>query len=411
MNKRILFIVFLLFQYSTFAQLSWIKKQDFPGFGKSGVAAFAINGKGYMGLGIDSLSDGRNEWFEYDAASNTWAQKTSLPDIGRWSCASFVINGKGYVVAGATNSGLLNQTWEYDPILDNWTVKANFPGIVRQDAAGFSISGKGYVGTGYGGGNAQDDFYEFDPLTNIWTARAIFPGGERTGAAGFSIGTNGYIGMGTATNSVVNYNDLYQYNPLTDTWSQRASYPLPAIDAATTYSSSDDAYVICGYFYQYQNIEHNPMNLVHKYNASTDSWSLLGTFPGLPRGYAGGFALTNDIYISCGGNNNYTINTSTQISDLWKLTNGLTLRIGSISTPDIEISPNPAAHTIQFGSEVNGKKLEQALIYDVTGKLIKQISISDNSTRVDVKELRAGIYFVELITADGILLDGSFVKE
>jgi N-acetylneuraminic acid mutarotase len=410
--RQIFFILFFLFlQLTGSSQINWIKQQDFPGLGKSGVSSFAINGKGYMGLGLDSVSSGRTGWYEYNPASNTWTAKASLPGAGRWSCVSFVINGKGYIITGLSNSGNTNQTWEYDPILDTWTAKANFPGSPRQDAAGFSIANKGYVGTGYAGGNTFSDFYEFDPVANSWTMKAPFPGGTRSTATGFTIGAKGYIGMGAGTNSTTNYNDLYAYDPSADTWTQRASYPLPAIDAVTTVSSQTDAFVMCGYYYQYQDIEHNPMNLVYKYNAASDTWRLLGTFPGLPRGYAGGFGLANDIYLACGGNNNYTISTSTQISDLWKLTNGLSLRVGSIVTPEISIAPNPAVSYIRFGAGESNERYTQVRIYDVGGRLIKSLRLINNEQQVDVRELSTGLYFVELINIRDEVMDGSFIKE
>jgi len=407
---KILLIFLFIVSYSK-AQLSWIKQQDFPGLGKSGVVSFAINGKGYMGMGLDSLSTGRNSWFEYNPATNSWTSKASLPAVGRWSCVSFVINGKGYVVTGVSTGGTLNQTWEYDPISDLWTAKSNFPGSPRQDAAGFSVNGKGYVGTGYSGGNTFSDFYEFDPVANVWTSKNDFPGGNRSTASGFSIGSKGYIGMGAGTNSTINYNDLYEYNPLTDNWTQKTSYPLPAIDAATVVTSATDAFIMCGYYYQYQDIEHNPMNLVYKYSASTDAWKLLGTFPGLPRGYAGGFGLSNDIYIACGGNNNYTISTATQISDLWKLSNGLTLRVGSVHLPDIEIVPNPVFDHFKVCIEHTGLSFSNFRIYDITGKRIKEGAITAGSDVVNVADLRAGLYFVELISKNGEVMDASFLKK
>ncbi|HNP99630.1 MAG TPA: hypothetical protein PKK99_11280, partial [Bacteroidia bacterium] len=340
--KKYLLIACLFITHSVHSQLSWIKKADFPGNGKTGVSSFSINNKGYMGLGLDSLSNGSTDWYEYDEISNSWTQMSSLPGIGRWTCTSFVINGKGYIVCGATNFSNVSETWEFDPIANSWIQKSHFPGIERQNAAGFSINGKGYVGTGYNGGVSFDDFYEFDPVLNTWTQKSDFAGSERNTAAGFSVGGFGYIGMGCATNSLPNYNDLYEYDPIANSWTRKADFPLPSLDAPTCCVSNTDAYVLCGYYYQYQDIEHNPMNLVYQYNPQNDNWRLLGTFPGLPRGYAGGFALSNDIYIGGGGNNNFTINTSTQISDFWKLADGLTLRIGSVKNPVLSILPNPA---------------------------------------------------------------------
>ena len=43
-----------------------------------------------------------------------------------------------------------NDFWEYDPATNTWTQKADFGGTARQYATGLSIGSKGYIGTGNG---------------------------------------------------------------------------------------------------------------------------------------------------------------------------------------------------------------------------------------------------------------------
>ncbi len=363
-----------------------------------------------MGLGIDSLSQKTNEWYEFNPASNTWTRKADLPGPGRNGAPSFVINGKGYVVTGQSGSGNLNDIWEYNPVNDLWTQKASFPGSPRQNAVAFSIGAKGYVGTGYHSSAAFQDFYEYDPSTDSWTRKADLPGGPRSTAVGFSAGNKGYIGLGASAQSIINYNDLYEYNPLNDTWTRKSDFPLIAIDASTTISTSSDAYVLCGYYYQYQNIEHNPMNTCFKYSPSSDSWILIGTFPGIPRGYAGGFAISNDIYLGGGGNNSFVISNATLLRDFWKLPNGITMRTASPNFEDIEVYPNPTSDFIRVRGSIKNLSFESYRIFDRSGKLILENTLSKNTNLISVDQIADGMYFIELISDKGEVYDGSFIK-
>ncbi len=411
MKKNILILLLLFTVNFAFAQLSWIRLANYPGHGKPGMASMSLNGKGYMGLGFDTLAHGCNDWYEYNASSNIWTQKASLPSNGRWSTAVFTIGNKGYVCTGAIDGSIIRETWEYDGLTDTWTEKANFPGSVRQDAVGFAINNKGYVGTGYSGGNTYTDFYEYDPVSDSWTNISSFPGPTRSGASAFTIGSKGYVGMGNATNSTSNYQDFYEYNPQNDTWMQKANYPLPYVVASSTYSSSADGYALGGYYYQFTGITHNPLNMFYKYNQGLDEWTLLGTFIGLPRGYAGEFGLNNDIYFGGGGQKNDG-SASSMLSDFWKLSNGLTLRIEDPGTySDFNLIPNPARETISFDNSVAGKKLKTLRIYDVSGKFIIEKVIHEANQRIDVSSFAAGLYFVELVTEKGEVLDSRFIKE
>ena len=73
--------------------------------------------------------------------------------------------------------------------------------------------------------------------------------------------------------------------------------------------------------------------------------------------------------------------------------------IGSIvdnkKTSKLVYYPNPVNDKLYlFNSEINIKKVE---LFDIAGRLIKNISIHANQTSVDVKEIRAGMIFVKVI--------------
>ncbi len=411
MKKSLFTLLMTSVTILSYAQLSWLQLPDVPGPVKRGVSSFSINGKGYMGLGLLSSGAGTSDWFEYDPGLNTWTQKASLPAAGRFGCASFAIGNKGYIVTGSNGTFDLNEVWEYDPALDTWTAKTNYPGGARESATGFSIGNKGYVGTGYTGGNSFTDFYEFDPVANTWTAKTPFIGPARNGACSFCVGSKGYLGLGNNTNSTSNFKDFYLYDPATDSWSQKADFPIPYVVEPCSYSSVSNGYVLCGYYYQSIGITHNPLNMFYKYDPTGDAWTLAGTFPGLPRGYAGGFGISNDIYIGCGGQTNTL---TTLLSDFWKLSNGLTLSVpGETGRNNVDfiMYPDPAHNFIYVSTKLAGQKFEHIRLYDVMGRLISNKSIKDNSEMIDVSSFKPGIYFVELVTNKGEVLDSKFVKE
>lgn len=411
MKKVVTAVTLLFFAASVFAQLEWMQMPDFPGAGMHGVAAFAINNKGYMGMGIDSNRLHHVDWYEYDPVTNLWTRKADFPGTGRSYSVNFVINGKGYVATGEFDSGRLNDLWEYNPATDSWTQKANFPGTGRQGATGFTIGNKGYLGTGFiGNTTVSKDFYEYDPATDTWTAKADFAGTERNGAAGFGANDKGYISCGSGVNASRYFNDTYEYDTTNDSWSRKADFPLPYLSNANTYSTPTAGYVLCGFFYQFTGITYNPMNMFYKYDATVDTWTLEGTFPGLPRGTAGGFALNTDIYIGSGGQANIPAD-GLNCHDFWKLSGGLALSVGpGVDNTGFKLFPNPANNII-FIDATLASKMNALRIYDVRGRLISNRYLKNGLESIDISTLAPGAYLVEGITADGKVINSRFIKD
>ena len=411
MKKQSLTIALVLFITICNAQLTWLKLPDYPGQGRLGVNALSIGNYGYMGMGYDG-SSGRPDWYRYNPSSNSWTQMADLPSTaGLWSSVTFVINNLGYIVTGAKSPGLSNQTYEYDPAGNSWAVRAAFPGIARENAAGFAIGSKGYCGTGYGNNTTLKDFYEYDQPSNTWSIRDSFPGLTRSGACGLSIGTKGYIGMGNNTSSTFNFQDFYEYDPTANSWTQRADFTLPYIVEPCEYSWANAGYILGGFYYQYSGITYNPLNMMYKYDQTTDTWTLLGTFCGLPRGYAGGFAIGNDIYIGGGASRNDG-QAAWMINDFWKLSNGLTLMISDPTTgTDFKFYPNPTHDYLHIDGNMRNYKTDHMRIYDAAGRIIMTVLVKKASDPIDVSSLSKGLYFVELVTIDEKVYDSKFLKE
>ena len=101
-------------------------------------------------------------------AQGTWTQKADYGGTARWAAVSFSIGTKGYILTG--HDGTYKQDfWEWDQATNTWTQKSDFPGPARIQAVGFSIGTKGYIGTGSDDVLRYNDFWEWDQATDAWT--------------------------------------------------------------------------------------------------------------------------------------------------------------------------------------------------------------------------------------------------
>src|SRR5690349_15084767 len=82
---------------------------------------------------------------------NTWTQVANFGGIERSYATGFTINGKAYVGTGLNGFTDIKDFWEYDPATNVWTRKADFAGDARDAASAFSVNGKGYIGMGKSG--------------------------------------------------------------------------------------------------------------------------------------------------------------------------------------------------------------------------------------------------------------------
>jgi hypothetical protein len=227
------------FQKFSLSTEQWSQYAQPSGFSaRSGAVSFVLDGKAYVGTGINNSGE-RYDFWEYSPANGQWRQvaplklRVSASDpveytAGRREAAAFAIGGHGYV--GGGESGVLGLTdfWRFTPPTDDlglgeWTFVGFFPGLARVEAVSFSLNGKGYYGTGYHSQQGSlTDWWEFDPARpEPWRRKATLPGGRRQRAVGFSLAGKGYLGTGYTKiitnngNSTDNrlYRDFWQYTP------------------------------------------------------------------------------------------------------------------------------------------------------------------------------------------------------
>lgn len=135
----------------------WKQLGNFSGLpvtGRADCVGFSIGDKGYLGLGGPQGDLFFPNFWEYDPSTDKWKSiKKFKGELGS-GIVAFSINGKGYIGTGYSpdlrhhSKDVHSDFWEYDPSENKWTKKPDFAGSPREYAAGFAIGNKGYIGTG-----------------------------------------------------------------------------------------------------------------------------------------------------------------------------------------------------------------------------------------------------------------------
>ncbi|MDB5013647.1 MAG: Kelch repeat type 1-containing protein [Daejeonella sp.] len=96
----------------------WKRQADFPGGALTGVIAFSIGNKGYMGGGFGKLDpvtqmrERHYDMWEFDPENNSWKLVQPLPE-GRIAVGDpFIINDKAYITTLFDNK---RELWIFDP--------------------------------------------------------------------------------------------------------------------------------------------------------------------------------------------------------------------------------------------------------------------------------------------------------
>ncbi len=154
----------------------WEEMSDFSAFSSSAMASFSLQGRGYILLGDNNLT----EVWRYTPQLDQWTRMSDFPGESRRFPISFAFDDFAYVgfgwVPGDDESSYRNDFWKYDPAIDNWTLITDSPPFVRRrNPIYFTLNGKGY----YGGGNNHtenfNDFWEFDHSLESWSPKSDAP--------------------------------------------------------------------------------------------------------------------------------------------------------------------------------------------------------------------------------------------
>lgn len=270
---------------------------DFEGIARRNAVGFALGNFGYVGLGYSSNQERLKDFWEYNAQQRFWTQKAQFGGTARQDAVAFSIGNKSYVGTGY-DGDYKNDFWEYDPATNKWTEATPLPttsgSVGRQYATAFVVNNKAYVGLGYDG-NFRQDFYEYTPNAEggAWNQVTSFIGGKRQGASAFVLNGKAYVGFGRANTGVVQQ-DLYEFNPGgSEVWVRKADLEDNARSNAVAVSLNEKGYIIGG-------IGTTSIKDVWEYDPAADTWTQKTSFEGSKRSYPIGFALNGVIYYGTG---------------------------------------------------------------------------------------------------------------
>ena len=145
-----------------FITQQWNHLSNFPGQPRAICTSFAINGKGYYGMGYYTSQVYDNDLWEYDPNTDSWTQKSDLPSFPRYGCTAVVQGGRAYFLGGekASPNPFLNEVWMYNPATDVWTAQDNYPAGSRNYVTAFVVNGHIYSGLGSSG--YHTDFWKWN---------------------------------------------------------------------------------------------------------------------------------------------------------------------------------------------------------------------------------------------------------
>ncbi len=203
--------------------------RPFPGVARQRAVAFSVDGKGYVGTGIDIKNKRLADFYEYNPADNTWKQIANFPSA-RMEAVAFAINDKGYVGTGYgyldnKDKNTLNDFYSYNVATNKWESIIYIGGKVR-GATAFVVDGKAHVCLGRNDNVAVKEHYAFDPSTQDWTKLRNLNDDDidsegkilRYNAVSFVIGNKAYIATGLNQGWK---KDVWEYNPKKDDWTER----------------------------------------------------------------------------------------------------------------------------------------------------------------------------------------------
>ncbi len=255
---------------------NWIKRADYKGADRGGAVSFTIGNDVYVGLGY-AEGEYFSSFYKYNADNNGWTLATPFPTedgaISRREAVAFSINGKGYVGLGVDeNNDNLKDFWEFDPVAKTWIELVGdkaFPGTKRQGAVAFAFDNNiAYVGTGNGSLDGDDhnnlsDFYKFDG--NVWLENETYGGSKTSDATTFVIGNKAYLISGRN-----NLDNVWEFDSETEDWTQKKdvdkdehSEEVQRVNAIT-FTISGKGYITSG--------DSQNSREVWEYDPSDDDW-------------------------------------------------------------------------------------------------------------------------------------------
>lgn len=396
-------VLCLFLTADSFSTYTWKQRANFGGTARHRGSAFVIGNKGYIGLGhINAITNILFEDFwEYDPGSNTWTQKANFGGGLRYHTIAFTIGEKAYVGTGRDQFNQYhNDLWEYDPKTNSWTQKASKGSLPIRGGVGFAINGKGYCATGQTKFSPYrtNELWEYNPQTNSWVQKASMPTAGRYSAVGFVIGNKGYVGTGYVGGST---NDLWEYDPATNNWTQKANIGPTNRMEATAFALNGKGYIGTGDNFS-SGTNYGDM---WEFDPVTNTCTQMVDFKGAKRRYMLSFSIGDKAYAGTGTN-------GTNFNDFWEWSENVDIDEFDASDFELKVYPNPCTNqsTFEIKTDVHIEQENlQLLIFDVQGKVVRNLSVNSDRTQFYRNDLNSGIYVYHLMAGNKTVGNGKLI--
>jgi len=398
-------------KYNSVGDTVWVKLYNGPGNHGDGASALALDGQGNVYVTGGSSGSGTSldyATIKYNSAGDTlWVRRYNGPGNGDDWAYSLALDGQGnvYVTGESRGSGTSDDyaTIKYNSTgVQQWVQRYNGPGNDNDWAHVIAVdtSGNVYV-TGYStGSGSYADYATIKYNSNgdtLWVRRYNGPGNGDDEDNSLAVDGQGNVyvtgesyGSGTAYDyATVKYNSAGVQE-----WVQRYDGSGNADDMALSLAVDGQGNVyVTGY-----SIGTNADYATIKYNSTgTQQWLVRYNGPGNDYDEASALALddSGNVYVTgyaaiTGTNADFATIKYVQTPGIEEARNQIP------EAKMLEVYPNPAKSffTLRL-PQSNGR--EQIKIFDVTGKVVKELESSGNrELRISLDGIKNGVYFVRV---------------
>ena len=380
LHFKLLLLLNLIILPTTVKSQNWVQVNSLPNsFNETHHSfAFSLDDMGYIVAG-NSNSGERDDFYQYDPASDSWTELTPFPGAARGFAIGDTWNGKAYFGFGDDGTSLLNDLWVFDPSNMSWTELAPCPCAARRHPAMIAHNGRVFVGLGNTSIGNMNDWWEYDITSNTWSQKENLPSQSRHHPYQFGINDNVYSGFGHG-NGI--FNDWFRYDITAETWTQVATLPAQGRVAGTQFSYNGLGYVLSGDGDNHDSMETGEF---WAYDPISDNWEEMPPHPEGSRWAPASFIINGEVYIING------TSFSQYVTEIYKYNLDSALSIPESTNSTIRIYPNPATDVINIDVPANLKY--HTNIYDLNGRLI---SSSKNKSVIEIQTLPIGVYLIEI---------------
>lgn len=97
------------------------------------------------------------------------------------------------------------------------------------------------------------------------------------------------------------------------------------------------------------------------------------------------------------------------ICDYAYLYNGVFMSVEDRETPTVSVAPNPTSGLLKVNAE--GRVMQSASLYDLSGRLINTYVVNDATASIDMSQVSAGIYVLKMLLEDGSPVVKKVIKQ